>query len=111
MDDTTLQQLAAAIQALAAAAAPPLATGPLPPTAAPLPTHVLPYEGNALNLFSRMGTSLFQTSCAALASKSTGKVEDLHLFLPDIHNCAQTCCWNASEHAVLSFTIGTDTFN
>ena len=95
MDDATAKQLAAAIQALAATSAAPLATCPLPPTMAPPPTHVSPYEGDALDLSSQTGTSLFQNGCTALASKFTGKVEDLLLFLADIHNHVQTCHWNA----------------
>ena len=89
MDNNTVQELEAAIQVLDAAAAAPLAAGhfllPLPPT------HVLLYEGNTLNLSSQTSTSLFQNSCAVLASKFTGKGGDLHLFLADIHNCVQTC--------------------
>ena len=100
------------IQVLTAAAPPPpLAAGPLPLDMAPPPTHVALYEGDVLDLSSQTSTSLFQNGCAALASKRTGKVEDLHLFLADICNHAQTCHWNATGHAILSFTIVMDTLN
>ena len=80
MNDDTAQQLAAAIQALTAAA-----TAQLVPSPAPLaPTYVSPYEGDALDLSSHTGTSLFHDGCAALPSKFTGKVEDLHMFLADL---------------------------
>ena len=48
MDDATAQQLVAAIQVLAAAAAAPLPPGAGPPP--PAPTHISPYEGDALNM-------------------------------------------------------------
>ena len=60
MNDATAQQLAQAIQALATAAAaappPPAAPAAIPPV---IPDHISPYEGNALDLSSRTGTSLF----------------------------------------------------
>ena len=89
MNDATAQQLAQAIQALAtaAAAAPPQ---PAAPAAIPPPDHISPYEGNALDLSSRTGTSLFQRGSEALASKFTGKVEDLHLFLADLKDRSET---------------------
>ena len=90
MNDATAQQLAQAIQALAtAAAAPPAAPAAIPPTHTP--DHISPYEGNAINLSSRTGTSLFQKGSKAFASKFTGKVEDLHLFLADLKNRSETC--------------------
>ena len=86
MNDATAQQLAQAIQALATAAAaappPPAAPAAIPPPV--IPDHISPYEGNALDLSSQTGTSLFQKGSEALASKFTGKVEDLHLFLADL---------------------------
>ena len=85
MNDATAQQLAQAIQALAtAAAAPPAAPAARPPP--PIPDHISPYKGNTLDLFSWTGTRLFQKGSEALASKFTGKVEDLHLFLATTYN-------------------------
>ena len=80
--DANLLQLAAAIQVLAVAAAAPPAAGPPPP----VPTHVSPHEGDALNLSLCTGTPLFHDGCAALTSKCTGKVEDLHMMLADLCN-------------------------
>ena len=70
MNDATAQQLAQAIQALAtAAAAPPAAPTAIPPPA--IPDRISLYKGNALDLSSRTGTSLFQQGSEALASKFT----------------------------------------
>ena len=46
---------------------------------------------------------------ALLFSKFTGKVDDLHLFLAVICNCAQTC--HCSGHAILSVNDGINVFN
>ena len=90
MNDATAQQLAQAIQALAtAAAAPPVAPTAIPPP--PIPDHISLYEGNALDLSSQTGKNLFQKGSEALASKFTGKVEDLHLFLADLKDHSETC--------------------
>ena len=64
MDDATVQQLVAAIQVLAAATAAPPTAGP--PLLAP--SHVSPYKGDALDLSTQTGTSLFQNGCAPLSS-------------------------------------------
>ena len=110
MNDTTAQQLAQAIQALAmAAAAPPAAPTAIPPP--PIPDHISPYKGNALDLSSRTGTSLFQKGCEALASKFTGKVEDLHLFLADLKDCSEICQWNSTTHGIISLIISGTTYN
>ena len=59
MNDATAQQLAQAIRALVTAvAAPPTAPAAIPPPR--IPDHISPYEGNALDLSSQTGTSLFQ---------------------------------------------------
>ena len=113
MNDATAQQLAQAIQALAMAA-----TAELPPPAAPaaipppiIPDHISPYEGNALDLSSQTGTSLFQKGSEALASKFTGKVEDLHLFLANLKDCSETCRWNSTTHGIISITIAGTIYN
>ena len=70
MNDATAQQLAQAIQALATAtAAPPAAPVVIPPPA--IPDHISLYEGNAIDLSSQTGTTLFQKGSEALASKFT----------------------------------------
>ena len=110
MNDATAQQLAQAIQALATAtAAPPPAPAAIPPPA--IPDHISPYEGNTLDLSSRTGTSLFQKRSEALASKFTGKVEDLHLFLADLKDHSETCRWNSSTHGIISLVISGTTYN
>ena len=89
MNDTAAQQLMQAIQTLVTAtAAPPAAPAAIPPPA--IHDHISPYEGNALDLSSQTGTSLFQKGSEALASKFTGKVEDLHLFLADLKDRSET---------------------
>ena len=113
MNDTTAQQLAQAIQALATAAAaappPPAAPAAIPPPV--IPDHISPYEGKALDLSSRTGTSLFQKGSEALASKFTGKVEDLHLFLADLKDRSETCRWNSTTHGIILITITGTTYN
>ena len=110
MNDATAQQLAQAIQALAmAAAAPPAAPAAIPPPA--IPDHISPYEGNALDLSSRTGTSLFQKGSEALASKFTGKVEDLHLFLADLKDRSETCQCNSTTHGIISLVISGTTYS
>ena len=110
MNDATAQQLAQAIQALAtAAAAPPAAPAAIPPPA--IPHHISLYEGNALDLSSRTGTSLFEKGSEALASKFTGKVEDLHLFLADLKDRSETCRWNSTTHGIISLVISGTTYN
>ena len=107
MDNSVAQQLATTIQALATVtAAPP--TAPADP--AP-PAHVSLYEGDALDLSSCTGTGLFCDGCMALSSKFTGKVEDLHLFLADLCNHAQTCQWSSTAHGILSVMVGSIMFN
>ena len=110
MNDATAQQLAEAIQALAtAAAAPPAAPAAIPPP--PIPDYISPYEENTLDLSSRTGTSLFQKGSEALASKVTGKVEDLHLFLADLKDRSETCRWNSTTHGIISHVISGTTYN
>ena len=102
MNDATVQQLAAAIQALAAAAA----AAPPPPVAPAAPNFILLYEGDALDLSSRTRTSLFQKGSEPLTTKFTGKVKDLHLFLTNLKDHAETCRWNSPTHGILSLTRG-----
>ena len=112
MNDATAQQLAQAIQALATAAAaappPPAAPAAIPPV---IPDHISPYEGNALDLSSRTGTSLFQKGSEALASKFTGKVEDLHLFLADLKDRSKTCRWNSTTYGIISIIVAGTSYN
>ena len=102
-----VQQLVTTIQALTTATtAPPAAqAAPVPPA------HASPYKGDALDLSSCRGTRLFHDGCMVLSSKFTGKVEDLHLFLADLHNHTQTCQWSATAHGILSIIVGTTMFN
>ena len=107
MDNGTANQLSAAIQALATAAtAPPVPPAPpAAPMAPPPPDFILPYEGHALDLFSCTGMSLFQKGCETLASKFMSKVEDLHLFLTNLNDCAETCHWNSATHGILAISV------
>ena len=110
MNDATALQLAQAIQSLAtAAAASPTAPAAIRPP--PIPDHISPYKGNALDLSSRTGTSLFQKGSEALASKFTEKVEDLHLFLADLMDRSKTCRWNSTTHGIISLVISGTTYN
>ena len=95
MDAATAQQLSMAIQALAVAAAalppPPAPPAPAAPAADPLTS---PYEGGPLYLASQHGSSLFHDGALALASKFTGKVNALQLFLANLKTRAKTCHWD-----------------
>ncbi|KAL7570235.1 hypothetical protein ACA910_020659 [Epithemia clementina (nom. ined.)] len=88
-------QQAAQAQAQAAPAAP----------AAAAPTQVSPYEGGALDLTSRTGTSLFQAGAEDLDAPFTGKVVDLHIFLNDLKTRAQTCHWIGGAHDILTIQV------
>ena len=110
MDAATAQQLATAIQALAMAAAalppPPAPPAPAAPAADPLTS---PYEGGPLDLVSRHRSSLFRDGAQALASKFTGKVNTLQLFLADLKTRAKTCHWDHPTHGILMVAVdGTD---
>ena len=111
MDAATAQQLAAAIQALAAAAAalpPPAPPVPAAPPADPLTS---PYEGGPLDLASRHGSSLFRDGAQALASKFTGKVNALQLFLADLKTRAKTCRWDHPTHGILTVAVDGTEYN
>ena len=112
MDAATAQQLAAAIQALAVAAAalppPPAPQAPAAPAADPLTS---PYEGGALDLASRHGSSLFCDGAQALASKFTGKVKALQLFLADLKTRAKTCHWDHPTHGILTVVVDGTEYN
>ena len=62
-------------------------------------------------LSSWTGTSLFQKGSKALASKFTGKVEDLHLFLADLKDHSETCQWNFTTHGIILLIITATTYN
>ena len=109
MDAATAQQLATAIQALTAAAEalppPPAPPAPAAPVADPLTS---PYEGGPLDLASRHGSSLCRDGAQALASKFTGKVNALQLFLANLKTRAKTCRWDHPTHGIL-MVVGTGT--
>ena len=112
MDPATAQQLAAGIQALAAAAAalppPPAPPAPAAPAADPLNS---PYEGGPLDLASRHGSSLFRDGAQALASKFTGKVNALQLFLADLKTRAKTCRCDHPTHGILTAVAAGTKYN
>ena len=106
MDAASAQQLATAIQALAVAAA-ALPPPPAPPAPAALAADPLnsPYEGGPLDLASRHGSSLFCDGALALASKLTGKVNTLQLFLADLKTRAKTCRWDHPMLRILMVAV------
>ena len=112
MGAATAQQLATAIQALAVAAAvlppPPAPQAPAAPAADPLTS---PYEGGPLDLASRHGSSLFHDGAQALASKFTGKVNALQLFLADLKTRAKTCRWDHPTHGILTVVVAGTKYN
>ena len=112
MDASTAQQLATAIQALAVAAAalPPRPGLPVP---AALAGDALtsPYEGGPLDLASRHGLILFWDRALALASKFTGKVNSLQLFLANLKPRAKTCHWNHPMHGILMVVVDGTNYN
>ena len=99
MDTDALQALVAAIQALAPQA-PPGAAAQAPPA------MISPYQGAALDLTSRTGTSLFTESQKPFESKFTGKIQDLHSFIAALHTRAEKCRWDATGHAILTIPQG-----
>ena len=103
MDAATAQQLVTTIQALAMAAAalppPPAPLAPAAPAADPLTP---PYKGGPLDLATRHGSSLFHDGAHALASKFTGKVNALQLFLANLKTRAKTCRWDHPTHGILT---------
>ena len=110
MDAATAQQLATAIQALAAAVAalPPPHALPAPAAPAADPLTSL-YEGGPLDLASQHRSSLFRNGAQALASKFTGKVNALQLFLADLKTRAKICHWDHPTHGILTVAVdGTD---
>ena len=112
MDAAAAQQLATAIQALAAAVAalppPPAPPAPAAPAADPLTS---PYEGGPLDLATQHRSSLFCDGALALASKFTGKVNALQLFLADLKTRAKMCCWDHPTHGVLTVAVDSTNYN
>ena len=112
MDAASAQQLAAAIQALAMAAAaippPPAPPAPAAPAADPLTS---PYKGGPLDLASWHGSRLFCDGALALASKFTGKINTLQLFLPDLKTRAKTCRWDHPTHGILTVEVNGTNYN
>ena len=112
MDAATAQQLAMAIQALATAVA-ALPPPPAPPAPAALAADPLtsPYEGGPLDLASQHGSSLFHDGALALASKFTGEVIALQLFLADLKTRAKTCRWDHPMHGILMVAVDGTNYN
>ena len=112
MDAATAQQLAAVIQALAvAAAALPPPPAPPAPTAPAADLLTSSYEGGPLDLASWHGSSLFRDGAQALASKFTGKVNTLQLFLADLKTRAKTCRWDHPTHGILTLAAAGTEYN
>jgi hypothetical protein len=69
------------------------------------PTAVSPYEGDALNLSSRSGFSLFQEGKSPLGYKFDGKLETLFQFQADLKTKADLCKWDSGVHDILNVEI------
>ena len=112
MDAAAAQQLTNAIQALAMAVA-ALPPPPAPPAPAAPAADLLtsPYEGGPLDLASQHGSSLFCDGDLALASKFTGKVNALQLFLADLKTRAKTCRWDHPTHGILMVAVNGTNYN
>ena len=112
MDAATAQQLATAIQALVVAAAalppPPALPAPAAPAADPLTS---PCERGPLDLTSQHGSSLFRDGAHALASRFTGKVNALQLFLANLKTIAKTCRWDHPTHGILTVAVDGTKYN
>ena len=102
---TAIQALAAAVAALPPPPAPPAPAGP---AADPLTS---PYKGGPLDLASQHGSSLLHDEAQALASKFTGKVNALQLFLADLKTRAKTCRWDHPTHGILTVAVDGTDFN
>ena len=87
---------------------PPALPAPAAPTADPLTS---PYEGGPLDLTSQHGSSLFCDGAHALASKFTGKVNALQLFLADLKTRAKTCRWDHPTHGILTVAVDGTEYN
>ena len=57
------------------------------------------------------GSSLFRDGPLALASKFTGKVNTLQLFLADLKTRAKMCRWEHPTHGILMITIDGTNYN
>ena len=112
MDAATAQQLATAIeaQAMAVAALPPPPAPPAPDTPAADPIMSL-YKRGPLHLASWYGSSLFCDGAQALASKFTGKVNALQLFLADLKTRDKTCRWDHPTHGILLVAVDGTEYN
>ena len=106
MDAAAAQQLADVIQLLAVAMA-VLPPPPAPPAPAALAADPLmsQYEEGPLDLASQHGSSLFCSGALALASKFTGKVNALQLFLADLKTRAKTCHWDHPTQGILTVAV------
>ena len=112
MNAAAAQQLVDAVQALAVAAA-ALPPPPAPPAPAAPAADLLtsPYEGGPLDLASQLGSSFFCDGALALASKFTGKVNALQLFLADLKTRAKTCRWDHPTHGILTVAVDGTNYN
>ena len=95
MDNAQFQQLLAAVAA---------ALNP-PPAALVALTAIPPYEGDAIDLSSRPGLSLFQEGKKPLDCKFDGKLETLFQFQADLKTKADLCKWNTGPHDIFNIEI------
>ena len=98
MNEAIILCLVTAIQALA-----PPAPG------APVLDRLSPFDGDALDLTTRSGQSLFFEGTKALPTTFSGKVEELFLFIADLKNKTTICRWDATHDIINTSTVGTAT--
>ena len=70
-----------------------------------------PYEKGHLDLASRHRSSQFRNGAQALASKFTGKVNALQLFLANLKTRAKTCRWDHPTHGILTMVVAGTEYN
>jgi hypothetical protein len=106
MDPNQFSQLLNALRELTvaqqAAINPPANNDPAPPA----PNQLVPYDGGALDLTTKVGQSLYFEGKQPLPSKFNGKIETFYPFLTELSHRARSCCWDSPEHGILSIPCG-----
>ena len=69
-------------------------------------TDTSPYSGNALDLGSKIGSTLYFQASKPLGTLFTSKPETFFLFLQDLTERVEECQWNSSTHNILTISKG-----